>query len=97
MLAPSEGLKAHGWTGNLNLSWVYRTPHDYTFAAYGGLSTKRIELQGRNSGWHYYGLSADKDMLKNKSLNVTLSAMNMFEDRVSFITTTNTPNLHFRQ
>ncbi|MCM1377255.1 MAG: TonB-dependent receptor [Clostridium sp.] len=94
LCAPSLKAKSYGWTGNVNAAWSYRTASSYTFSAYGGYSAKNIQLQGSFSGYHYYGLSAGKDMLKDKTLNVTLTAMNMFEDRSVFRTITDTPDLY---
>ncbi|MCM1152742.1 MAG: TonB-dependent receptor [Muribaculum sp.] len=94
--APGLSLKKYGWGGDINASWTYRF-NDNTLSAFGGWSARDINIQRYNSGWHYYGLSAGRDFLKNKSLNITLSAMNMFEDRISFLIVSTTKDVDFRQ
>lgn len=79
--SPAIGMSNHGWNTNLSLGWNWRTDRDYIFSAYGTWSNHRATLQGWSGGWHYYMVSAGKDLLADKSLNITLSASNFLEDR----------------
>lgn len=83
--SPALGLSNHGWKADINGNWNYSLSPGWRFGAYGGYSTKTILLQGSYSGWNYIGISASKDLLKNKSLNIGLNATNFYTDRKSFI------------
>lgn len=76
--APSENLKNHGWSGNINGSWNYTVSDVWRFNAYGGWSSESVTLQGHDSGWFYYGISASRDLLADKSLNIGINANNFF-------------------
>lgn len=89
--ARSIAARNHGWSYNFNASWNYRTSSDWIFQAYGGLMSRRIELQGTGTGFHWYGIGMGKDFLKSKNLNVMVTANNFFEDRVTYTSKTHTP------
>lgn len=89
--ARTAGLKNHGWTANLNGSWSYTVATRWHFSAYGGWESRSVKLQGHSSGWHYYGLSASYDFLKDKSLNMALNANNFCEKSIKFSSSTITP------
>lgn len=74
----------HGWQGNFTVSWNYMLLSGWGFSAYGGMSTERIQLQGHNSGYHYYGLAANKKLLRDKSLTVGVSLNNFLEKDQTF-------------
>lgn len=86
--APTMELKNHGWSWGCNASWNYRPREDWNFSAFGGYSSSHPEIDSKSGGWHYYGLSVGKDLLKDKSLNITVNAMNMFEDRQAWTSRT---------
>lgn len=88
--APSLNVKNHGWNTNWQLGWNYSAPHDWKYSAFGGFSSRSYTLQGRSGAWNYYGLSAGKDFLPSKRLNVTLSAMNFLQSRQKYVSTVNT-------
>lgn len=71
-------LKNNGWEGNFGINYSYTGPYEIKYSAYGGYSSRTINLQGSWGGWHYYGLSINKGFLKEKSLNLTLNAGNFF-------------------
>ena len=75
----SMDLTRHGWTGNFGANYSYTMPLDIQLSAYGGLSTKRIHLQGTYSGWHYYGLGVSRSFLEDKALKISLTAGNFFD------------------
>lgn len=76
--AKSLNQKNSGWSGNYNVNWNYTLPADIKVYAYGGQAVHMINLQGYWSGWYYYGLGVARDFLKDKKLNVSLSAANFF-------------------
>lgn len=75
----------HGWEGNYGINWSYSLPSGYNFNAYGGQGTKSIGLQTTSSEWHYYGISVSKSLLADRSLTLSLNAMNFFEGRQSYL------------
>lgn len=79
--APTMKMKNHGWGWQMNASWNYN-PEDWHFSAWGGYNSPRILIDGKSGEFHYYGISAGRDMLADKSLNITLAAMNMFEEKM---------------
>lgn len=66
----------HGWQGNYGLNYTYRIPGDVKLSLYGGQEINHIMLQGKFSGWHYYGLGISRDFLKNNALTVAVNASN---------------------
>lgn len=90
--APVSGIANHGWSGNYGVNWSYTGPWDLKFNVNGGQMLHYVMLQGHNDGWYYYGLSVSRDFLKNKTLNVSLSAYNFLQDYMDFKTHTSTSN-----
>lgn len=82
----------HGWQGNYGVNWNYQGPWKMNYYVYGGQSTGNIQLQGKNYGWHYYGLGCSKSLLKDDSLKITLNATNFLTKWFTFKTLTNTGN-----
>lgn len=74
--AKREGLENHGWNGNYGMNWNYKGPWEVKYTVYGGQATGHINLQGRDNGWYYYGLSLGKSFLKDDALTVTINANN---------------------
>lgn len=91
--APSEKLSNSGWSLNYGANWGYMLLSGWRFNAYGGHTTRSIELQGHSNGWHYYGVSVTKSLLKDQSLEIGVSANNMFEKRQSYKSLTVTPEM----
>ena len=82
--APTEGYSNHGWTGNIGGAWNYTLDEVYKFSAYGGWFARTPLLQGYRTGYYYYGISASRDFLKDKSLTVGVSANNFLQKEMSF-------------
>lgn len=82
--APAEGYKNYGWSGNIGGSWNYTVADVYKFAAYGLWQSRNITVQGHSSGFYYYGLSAARDFLADKSLTVSVSANNFLAKGMTF-------------
>lgn len=74
----------NGWGGNAGANWNYKLLSGWNFSAYGGWSSRRIQLQGYNSGWHYYGIAVNKELLKDKSLTIGINANNFLEKSIEF-------------
>ena len=69
-------LKNHGWSKGVNANWTYSGPWAIRYGLYGGWDGGQVELQGKNGGFYYYGLSLRKSFLKEDALSVTLTASN---------------------
>lgn len=82
--SPAEGYENKGLTGMIGGAWNYSPGQGYKLSAYGGWMAPRLSVQGHTSGFYYYGLSAGKDFLKDKSLNVSLSATNFAQKSMVF-------------
>lgn len=93
--APAEGFSNRGWSGNIGAAWNYTVADVYKFSAYGAWFSRSLSVQGYSTGFHYYGLSAARDFLKDKSLTVSLSANNFFEKTMTFKSFTDTPNVTY--
>lgn len=83
--------KNHGWNGNYGANYSYTGPWKVKYSLYGGQSTGRVRLQGKFSGWHYYGLGFSKALLKDESLTVAINASNFFTKYLTFRTDVVTP------
>lgn len=84
--ADSPELKAQnsGWSGNFNLNADYSFPFKLRLSAYGGGGSGWINLQGKGSGFSYYGLSLSKSFLKNDMMTITASASNFIKPYRTF-------------
>ena len=82
--APSEGYRHNGWSGNIGANWNYAVADVWKFSAYGAWFSRNISVQGYSSGYYYYGLSAARDFLADKSLTLSLSANNFLASSMSF-------------
>lgn len=78
LTSPSLGYKNHGFSGNWGANWNYTGPADVKFSVYGGQSIHDINLTGYSNGWYYYGLGINRDFLKDKTLNIGITASNFF-------------------
>lgn len=77
--AESELLKQSnaGWQTNFNIGIDWTLPRNFSMSAYGGFWTPWIDLQGRGEETgYYYGLGFAKSWLKDKALQLQLSAGN---------------------
>ena len=91
--APAEGYSNHGWSGNIGGAWNYTVASVYKLTAYGMWNSRSLNVQGYSSGFYYYGFSAARDFLKDKSLTLSLSANNFLQRKMSFKSHTETPNI----
>lgn len=79
-----DSFSNHGWEGTYGINWTYSLTSGYTFNAYGGQGSRSINLQGTSAGWHYYGLSLSKKLLKDRSLTLSFNATNFIEATQSY-------------
>ncbi len=70
--------KNSGFNGNLFGNIQQTLPWDIRFSVYGGGSTPYISLQGKGSSYYYYGFNFSRSFLKEKRLNVSINASNIF-------------------
>lgn len=70
-----------GWVSSLNTNISYKLPKALTLQANGYVSSGTVMLQGSNTGWYYYGLSAKRDFW-DKNASLTLGINNPFSRSV---------------
>lgn len=80
-------LKNSGFTERIFGGIQYNFPRDLTLSFNGGFASPWVNLQGISSGYHYTALSLNKSLLQKK-LTFSFSAMNVFENRISYRSTT---------
>lgn len=78
----AAGISNNGWEGNFgaNLNWTM--PAKIVLGAYGGVSTPSVDLQGKNGGFSYYGLSLSRSFLKDDRLKISLNANNFIDTKI---------------
>ncbi len=87
-------LTNHGYRLNGNGGIQQNLPWGLNLGVNGGGSTPNITLQGKGSGYYYYGASLNKELL-NKKLNISLRANNFFNKYQTYSSYTETAE--FRQ
>ncbi len=80
----SPALNQHnsGLIWNLNLNSSYKLPGNYTLQANGNVNSGWISLQGTNTGFYWYAISAKRDFMDKKA-SLKLSLNNPFNRGVS--------------
>jgi hypothetical protein len=73
-----QNLYNHGWSDYIGANFSYTMPWKIEMNAYGGASSRNIDLQSWNSGWRYYGLAFSRKFLKDERLKISVSGMNIF-------------------
>lgn len=87
------GYRNHGWSGDIGGNWNYLVADVYHFSAYASWYSRSVALQGYSTGYYYYGFSASRDFLADKSLNLSLSAGNFLQKRMTYKSHTETPDV----
>ena len=90
--APSEGYRNHGWSGNIGGNWNYTVAEVYKFSAYGAWNSRSVSIQGYGPSFYYYGLSAARDFLADKSLTLSVSANNFLQKDMKYVSHTESHN-----
>lgn len=88
----SQEIKRSGWEGNFGGDFNWTMPWNMMFNAYGGFATSAIELQGKRTGWNYYGLSLSKSLLKDNRLKLSLNANNFIDTKMRIHNVNVTPD-----
>ena len=78
-----------GFSYNLGGGIQQNLPWELRFSLYGGGSGSNISLQGKNSGYSYYGISLNKSFL-DKRLTISAYARNPFNKSINFNSTMET-------
>ncbi|MCW3109295.1 MAG: TonB-dependent receptor, partial [Segetibacter sp.] len=66
---------------NVNLNTTYKLPKDYTIQANGNFNSGWMNLQGKSTGFYWYGFSGKRELLKKKA-TLTLGINNPFNQGV---------------
>lgn len=90
--SPEQGLHNYGWSGSLNGSIQQTFPWKIKAGLYGGGSTPYIELQGRGSGYYYYGMNLNRSFLKEDRLTLSFYANRFLEKYSEYENTTRGEN-----
>lgn len=80
MKSEAQGLHNYGWNGSFYGGIQHTLPLKLRLSLNGGGSTPYISLQGKGSGYQYYGLSLNRSFLKEDRLSVNLYCNNIFEN-----------------
>ncbi|MFD2719733.1 TonB-dependent receptor domain-containing protein [Hymenobacter monticola] len=75
---------------NFNLNSTYKFTKTLSAQFYGGISSSRVQLQGRAAAWNYYSVGIKKTVLKEKG-DLTLNADNFLTDRRDLNSNVSTP------
>ena len=77
----SEAQKLHnyGWNGSFYGGIQHTLPLKIRLSLNGGGSTPYISLQGKGSGYQYYGIGVSRSFLKEDRLSLNLYCNNVFE------------------
>ena len=84
MKSEAQGLHNYGWNGSFYGGIQHTLPLKLRLSLNGGGSTPYISLQGKGSGYQYYGLSLNRSFLKEDRLSVNLYCNNIFEKYRSY-------------
>ncbi len=90
----TTSLKNSGWIWRVNYNTTYKLPKEFSIQANGDVGSGWISLQGKNSGWYWYGFSAKKELLAKKA-SLTFNVNNPFNRNISFHSQMSDPT--FRQ
>ena len=73
-----------GFAGEVFANIQQTIPWELRLSFYGGGSTPYISLQGKGSSFYYYGVNLNRSFLKDKRLNISLFASNIFQKYNSY-------------
>lgn len=82
--SPSRGLHNYGWNGSAFGGIQQTLPGKIRLSLNGGGSTPRIRLQGKGSGYNYYGLGLSRSFLKEERLSLNIYCNNIVEKYRSY-------------
>ncbi len=76
----SEIATSRGWSGSVHAGGNANLPWKLKLGGYGGYMSPRVQMQGKNGAYYYYGLSLSRAFVKDK-LNIAIKANNFAEKR----------------
>lgn len=79
MRSPAQNLHNYGWNGSAYGGIQQTLPWKIRLSLNGGGSTPYISLQGKGSGYNYYGLGLSRSFLKEERLSVNIYCNNFVE------------------
>ncbi|MDF9830554.1 outer membrane receptor protein involved in Fe transport [Parabacteroides sp. PF5-6] len=89
------GMSNSGWSGRLFANAQFNLPKDFNINLNGGYFSPWIQLQAKQSGYYFTGISVGKGFMKRK-LNVRLSCQSPFEENLKFKNTTTASSFYSR-
>ncbi|ADV42440.1 outer membrane beta-barrel family protein [Bacteroides helcogenes] len=81
--SPVQNLHNFGWQGSMYAGIQHTFPWKLRASLNAGGSTPYISLQGKGSGYNYYGLSVNRSFLKDR-LTVSVYGSNLFSEYIKF-------------
>jgi len=81
--SPQQSLHNYGWNGSIFGGIQQTFPWKIRFSMNGGGMTPSITLQGRSTGFHYYGFNLNKTFMKDR-LTLSLFANNIFDPHINY-------------
>ena len=81
---------------NLNANSTYKFSKSVSAQFFGGVSSSRVQLQGRAAAWNWYSIGLKKTILKEKG-DITFNADNFLADRRDLNSTVTTPSFNLEQ
>ncbi len=94
--SPSQNLHNFGWSGRMFAGLQHTILWNIRASLNGGGSTPRIALQGKGSGFYFYGLGLNKSFLKEDRLTFSINASNFFTKYNTYSNTTMGPNFSMK-
>lgn len=79
MRSEAQGLHNSGWNGSFYGGVQHTLPWKIRLSLNGGGSTPYISLQGKGSGYSYYGLGLSRSFLKEERLSLSIYCNNVLE------------------
>jgi len=83
MKSAELGIANSGLTGNCYINAQLTLPKDFRINANGMVMSGRVMLQGKQSGYYFTSISANKDLLKKK-MTIMLSFSNPFSKNLKY-------------
>ena len=96
MRSVAQRLHNYGWSGSFYGGIQHTFPWKIRLSVNGGGSTPYIRLQGKGSGYNYYGFGLSRSFLKEERLSLSMYCNNVFEKYRSYSSHTEGANFMSR-
>ena len=93
--AGSQDLHNYGWNGSLYGGIQHTLPWKIRVSLNGGGSTPYINLQGKGTGYYYYGIGLNRSFMKEERLTLSFFCNNILEKYNDY--RNRTEGINFRQ